>query len=303
MVNHQEQQIPMRDGSFMTIKRGQHLTSVRAIARAVGWYENTKWDEPNPKSVKNVLDWLVNQQMIQIDNGENGKKYTLVTILSWDKYQQTENSDNNKSSVWGNTKETGESHTGEGIQNQKGVSSNTRETQGKQSADINKNVKNDKNYKDDDKEDAHNAHRFYQENFGVLNPFMSQSISAWCEDLDDEIVIAAMKLTLSNNTRSFKYTEAILKDWVSLNLKSIHAIRSHEKQKAEKKKSNVVHPKSNHWRRKDVRRDKMPKWYEEEEQNGQAPPTPKSNETAQPEKSFTDLLEERKKRKEQGVMT
>ncbi|WP_370568976.1 hypothetical protein [Fictibacillus sp. 23RED33] len=122
-VNHQENKIPMRDGSFLTIKKGQHLTSVRDIAKSTGWYEGAKWKEANPKTVDTILKWLEKHNMISIDRGKGNRQYTLISLLNWDSYQHFNDEGNNKVTV-----------DGEG---------------GKHLADINKNekecIKNEKN--------------------------------------------------------------------------------------------------------------------------------------------------------------
>ncbi|WP_257997848.1 hypothetical protein [Salimicrobium jeotgali] len=86
-VNYQDNKIPLRDDGFLTIKSGQHLTSVRTIAKGVGYYEQMKWQEPNPKTISKILKWLEKQTMISIDRGEGNKQYTLITLLNWDSYQ------------------------------------------------------------------------------------------------------------------------------------------------------------------------------------------------------------------------
>jgi hypothetical protein len=107
-ANHQTAKIPMRDGSFLTLQPGQHLTSIRKIANGVGYYERSQWKEPNVKTIKVILDWLVKQNMITI---ESNSKYTLISLINWEKYQ---------------------SNSDEG---------NARETLGKHSVDTNKNDK------------------------------------------------------------------------------------------------------------------------------------------------------------------
>ncbi|MFZ4452062.1 hypothetical protein [Salibacterium aidingense] len=88
-VNHQEKRIPI-DDDFLTIKPGQHLTSVRKIASETGWYERASWKEPNPKTVSKILEWLVKQEMISISRGKSNRQYTLITLLNWDSYQVKE---------------------------------------------------------------------------------------------------------------------------------------------------------------------------------------------------------------------
>ncbi|MGD6993964.1 hypothetical protein [Sutcliffiella horikoshii] len=102
MVNHQDNTIPMRDGSFLTIKAGQHLTSVRDIAKNIGWYEGVKWKEPNPKTISTILTWFESNSMIKIDKGKGNRQYTLITLLNWDLYQTND--------VEGNSKVTDREH-------------------------------------------------------------------------------------------------------------------------------------------------------------------------------------------------
>lgn len=99
MVNHTEAKIPNKDGSYTIIKPGQHATSYRHIAKGVGYYEGLKWKEPNPKTIKIILDWLRNQKMIDVKGNTNG---TIITVLNWELYQ--------KEIVKGNAKVTLEKH-------------------------------------------------------------------------------------------------------------------------------------------------------------------------------------------------
>lgn len=58
---------------------------------------------------------------------------------------------------------------------------------------------------------------FYMDNFGVINPFMAEEIDKWVQDLNTELVVKAMQITLENNKRSWSYVKGILKDWHSKN--------------------------------------------------------------------------------------
>lgn len=86
-ANHKDMEIPMSDGSKFLIRRGQHLTSIRNIAQGVGWYEGLTWKEPNPKTISNILEWLVEQNMITIDRGKSNRQYTLITLVNYEVYQ------------------------------------------------------------------------------------------------------------------------------------------------------------------------------------------------------------------------
>ncbi len=46
------------------------------------------------------------------------------------------------------------------------------------------------------------AIQFYQENFGLISPFVAESLQDWCETLGEELVIEAMKRALERNILS-----------------------------------------------------------------------------------------------------
>lgn len=89
-VNHQDFRLPMRDGSHLLIKSGQHLSSIRTIGEGVSWYEGHKHKIPNTKTIKTILNWLEDNHMISIERGKGNRQYTLITLVNWDSYQATE---------------------------------------------------------------------------------------------------------------------------------------------------------------------------------------------------------------------
>ncbi len=74
-----------------------------------------------------------------------------------------------------------------------------------------------------------NAHRFYQENFGVENPFIAECIDQWIDDIGEELVIEAMKRALKQN-KSWGYAEGILKDWARRNLRTLADVEAYERE-------------------------------------------------------------------------
>ncbi|WP_342488561.1 DnaD domain protein [Cytobacillus sp. FSL W7-1323] len=61
---------------------------------------------------------------------------------------------------------------------------------------------------------------FYQQNFGVLTPFISQNIVEWINDIGSELVIESMKRALKAQ-KPWSYAEGILKGWSRKNIKTI----------------------------------------------------------------------------------
>lgn len=97
-VNYSESELYLREGIRLLVKKGQHFTSIREIAKGVAWKERGVPKQPNPKLIGDVLKWLERQNMIQIlvvtgntkneKNAVNGNTIgTLITLVNWEVYQ------------------------------------------------------------------------------------------------------------------------------------------------------------------------------------------------------------------------
>lgn len=62
-----------------------------------------------------------------------------------------------------------------------------------------------------------NAFAFYENNFGVLNSFMADSITHWIKDTNEALVVAAMEIALKQQ-KKWNYAEGILKQWHNSNI-------------------------------------------------------------------------------------
>lgn len=76
---------------------------------------------------------------------------------------------------------------------------------------------------------------FYQSNFGVMNPFLTEDMTNWCKELSDELVTEAMKRAISQNKRTWAYVTGILKGWHSKGIKTIEQANA-EQAEFERKK-------------------------------------------------------------------
>lgn len=69
-----------------------------------------------------------------------------------------------------------------------------------------------------------NPFDFYQQNFGIISPYIAERITVWLEEKSfkeaEEIIVLAMKIALENNSKSFSYIDAILKNWLEQNVKT-----------------------------------------------------------------------------------
>ncbi|MCV9886268.1 DnaD domain-containing protein [Metabacillus halosaccharovorans] len=70
---------------------------------------------------------------------------------------------------------------------------------------------------------------FYQQNFGVLNPFIGQCLTDWENDLTPELVIEAMKRALKNQ-KKWNYAEGILKEWANRNVRTLQEVFALDKE-------------------------------------------------------------------------
>ncbi|MGG0258142.1 DnaD domain protein [Bacillus mycoides] len=61
---------------------------------------------------------------------------------------------------------------------------------------------------------------FYENNFGILNSFIAESISQWVNDTSEELVQAAMERALKQQ-KKWNYAEGILKQWINNNVKNL----------------------------------------------------------------------------------
>lgn len=98
------------------------------------------------------------------------------------------------------------------------------------------------------------AFAFYQENgFGILSPYIGDKIGAWIDDLSEDLVIYALKLSVENNARNWKYAETILRNWFNANLRTLAEVEAENKKREDAKQKN--HFKSNS---RPIREEKIP---------------------------------------------
>ena len=92
---------------------------------------------------------------------------------------------------------------------------------------------------------------FYQQNFGVLNPFMGEKLMQWADDVGEELLIEAMKKALSQS-KKFNYAEGILRGWLNDNIKTVDDVRAAEKQYKDKKSNPPQNPQHREMSKEDL---------------------------------------------------
>jgi len=87
-VNHSENIIPV-DGKPFKILPGQKLTSLRQIAIDCAYYENNRLVTPSTSTISRILTFFRQNCMILWET--LNRKYSLITICNFDKYQGQHN--------------------------------------------------------------------------------------------------------------------------------------------------------------------------------------------------------------------
>ncbi|QKY70280.1 DnaD domain protein [Lentibacillus sp. CBA3610] len=69
---------------------------------------------------------------------------------------------------------------------------------------------------------------FYQENFGVVSPFVADALQHWVQDVGEELVLDAMKRALERGKSNWGYVRGILQAWAKKGITTVEAARAEE---------------------------------------------------------------------------
>lgn len=70
---------------------------------------------------------------------------------------------------------------------------------------------------------------FYQNNFGVMSPYLQDDLTHWVNDLSPELVIESMKRAIDGQ-KNYNYAKGIMKRWLTANIKTMEQVESSEMQ-------------------------------------------------------------------------
>ena len=203
MANHDGRQWEWQGKQYYA-GPGQFVTSLSKIAEKAG---------PGI-SMQNVRTALKRFEKFNFLTNQSTKVNRLITIVNWGVYQENPNEPN------------------------KATNSQLTKSQQRANKELttNKNVRNKecKNIDvvvDKQVDPISKVIRTYEQVFGLANPITIQTIQYWCQDLSPELVIKALEITSNNNARSFKYTEAILRDWEKRGIQTVEDVEALEKQR------------------------------------------------------------------------
>lgn len=203
MANHAEKEWEWQGQKYVA-KPGQFVTSLPKIVEACG----------SGISIQNVRTALKRFEKYEFLTDQSTKKNRLITINNWAFYQDNPNQPNRHA----NSQLT--------VNQQSANSQLTSNNNDKQINNVTNNV-----VVNEQVDPISKAIRTYEQVFGLANPITIQNIQFWCQDLSPELVIKALEITSSNNARSFKYTEAILRSWEKQGIQTIEDVDALEKQR------------------------------------------------------------------------
>lgn len=178
----------------ITLEPGQFITGRDALADEF----NKGAKKQHRLSAKTIERKLVTLEKLEMLTIKKTTKYSLVTVVNWNEYQQ----------------------------NDQQVTTNRPSSD--QQVTTNNNGNNGDNGGGGDT--LADAYDFYENNFGLLNPFISEDIGIWCDDLSPDLVIAAMKIALRQG-KQWSYARGPLKRWYNAGLSTLDDVRTFEKQR------------------------------------------------------------------------
>lgn len=179
------------NGKRITLKAGQLITGRKSVS------EKLKIDE---NKVQRILKTLENEHQIEQQSGNRNR---LITIVSWNKYQQDEQ------------------------QNEQQVNNNcTTDEQQMNTNKNDKNIKNDKNGKktivsDSCVDGLQKIIDFYNANIGLITPYGLESLESYLKNMDYEVIIFAMKKAVEANVRTIQYIKGTLNNWDKKGVKTL----------------------------------------------------------------------------------
>ncbi|EHC6097403.1 DnaD domain-containing protein [Listeria monocytogenes] len=232
MANHKENEWEWMGKPFKA-KPGEFVTSIKSITEECG-------KGISSQNVRTALKRFENYGFL---TKESTKVNTLINIVNWGVYQESEN----KSNTLANNQLTNDSQT---ANKQLTTNKNVR------TKECNKNNNNnDLNFKD-----------FWEQNgFGMMLPVELEKLLAWVDDFagNREIVMKALEVTSEQgaNKRNYAYVNKILKNWESRGFKTIADVDAAEKQRQIELEQKYNKPTYNKYN-KPVKEEVLPDWFD-----------------------------------------
>ena len=69
---------------------------------------------------------------------------------------------------------------------------------------------------------------FYEQNIGLLSPFILEDIEEYQKQISEELIIEAIKRAVESGKRNWRYAKGILNNWLSQNIKTLPEVEQNE---------------------------------------------------------------------------
>lgn len=194
----------------MTLNKGQFVRSYRKLADDLSYKEGRGYKKHSISTIKRSIQKLIDAERVNVKETELG---TLFTIVNYAKYQHS--NDQQEETKNGLSEEPGTK--AERRRNEDGTRTRIKEL---------KNIE-----EEEERAREENPFVLFEENICRLSPLNIDGLNQWCDDLGDELVIAAIKLAAKYNARSFAYVEDIFIEWYKNGIKTVEDARSYVREK------------------------------------------------------------------------
>nr|HAC1585210.1 DnaD domain protein [Listeria monocytogenes] len=261
MANHKENEWEWMGKPFKA-KPGEFVTSIKSITEECG-------KGISSQNVRTALKRFENYGFL---TKESTKVNTLINIVNWGVYQESEN----KSNTLANKQLTNDSQT---ANKQLTTNKNVRTKECNKNNNINN---SDLNFKD-----------FWEQNgFGMMLPIELEKLLAWVDDFagNREIVMKALEVTSEQgaNKRNYAYVNKILKNWESRGFKTIADVDAAEKQRQIEIEQKFNKPFNKY--NKPVKQEILPDWFDKEQQEAPKQPEMTEEEREEKKKAYEEVM-------------
>ncbi|EAH4251532.1 DnaD domain protein [Listeria monocytogenes] len=235
MANHKENEWEWMGKPFKA-KPGEFVTSIKSITEECG-------KGISSQNVRTALKRFENYGFL---TKESTKVNTLINIVNWGVYQDSEN----KSNTLANNQLTNDSQT---ANKQLTTNKNVR------TKECNKNNNNsDLNFKD-----------FWEQNgFGMMLPIEQEKLLAWADDFSGnrEIVFKALEVTSEQgaNKRNYAYVNKILRNWEERGFKTVADVNAAEEERRKQNEQKYNKPTYGKYN-KNQKQEVLPDWLDKTE--------------------------------------
>lgn len=165
-----------------------------------------------------LFRWLKNFEKLKMLNIKTTNKYTIVTVLNWDTYQNYEQQMNNK-----RTTNEHQMNTNKNYKNVKNLKNDLKEENSKEeNPDSVPSADSALPTSEEEKTSIGNHIEQIESILGkTLSPIDLQTLVDYQTSLSDEVIAKAIEIAKNNKARNFRYIDKTLNDWKQSDVKTV----------------------------------------------------------------------------------